>query len=391
MDQPTPTPTRDPLEGLRFTFKSDETFVEPPPPEPDAPDNEAEPGARQPVHFGETPMTDPRSLGSSVLVHLLLLSIASLAVLNVATSREQAGPTSLVGELEPVDNRAQKNKNSSSGVGGGGSPGEIGGLGSIAFVAPPAESVAQKIVRDPTADALLSDILPSTTSKQAELLDHALPGPQTTGVGLVPGSGKGGGGGSGGGSGGGVGRGIGPGTEFFGAREHGHSFAYVIDCSGSMATRSSLDVAKRELLASLNQLPPDARFSVIFYNLRVRVFTDPQGNQGMMPATTSNKARVEAQLRAVGPDGGTDHMLALRTALGLRPEVVFFLTDADLMTNGDVDQILAEAAGSRIQAVEFGRGTDLGMDTPLRRMAGASGGTYRYIDVTSFPRSAAGY
>ena len=201
----------------------------------------------------------------------------------------------------------------------------------------------------------------------------------------------GGGGGSGGGSGGGVGRGIGPGTEFFGTREHGRSFAYVIDCSGSMATRNSLEVAKRELLASLNVLPPDARFSVIFYNLKVRVFTDPGGQQGLMPATSANKARVQNQLRTVGPDGGTDHMLALRTALGLKPEVVFFLTDADLMSNNDVNEILAEAGGSRIQAVEFGRGSDLGMETPLRRLATTTGGTYRYIDVTNFPRSASGY
>ena len=71
--------------------------------------------------------------------------------------------------------------------------------------------------------------------------------------------------------------------------------------------------------------------------------------------------------------------------------MIFFLTDADYMTNGDVNQILAEAGTTRIQAVEFGRGNDLGMETPLRRMATATGGTYRYIDVTSFPKSAAGY
>jgi hypothetical protein len=188
-----------------------------------------------------------------------------------------------------------------------------------------------------------------------------------------------------------VGRGIGPGTEFFGAREHGRSFAYVIDCSGSMATRNSLEVAKRELLASLNQLPPDTLFSVIFYNLQAIVFSDPSGQQGMMPATSGNKSRVLTQLQKVAANGGTDHMLALRTALGLKPEVVFFLTDADLMTNNDVDDILAEARGSRIQAVEFGRGTDLGLETPLRRLATTTGGTYRYIDVTKFPRSAGGF
>jgi hypothetical protein len=80
-------------------------------------------------------------------------------------------------------------------------------------------------------------------------------------------------------------------------------------------------------------------------------------------------------------------MLALRTALGLKPEVVFFLTDADLMTNNDVNEILAESGGSRIQAVEFGHGPDLGENTPLRRMATTTGGSYRYIDVTKFPRS----
>ena len=69
-----------------------------------------------------------------------------------------------------------------------------------------------------------------------------------------------------------------------------------------------------------------------------------------MPATTANKARVQAQLEAVSPLGGTDHMFALRDALKLKPEVIFFLTDADLMSNGDVDEILTEVGPTRIQA-----------------------------------------
>ena len=379
---------RDPIEGLRFTFESDEALRESSSGMDD--DLEGPFQARPHLHLGETPMTDPRSLGSSALVHTVLILVGSLTVLNVSLPRTaEERQTVMKGELEPVDNRVNSKK--SAGSGGGGSPGEIGGLGSVAFLAPPSPENPQASMPDRAADDLLSEILPSTAQKPADVIQRALPGPQTTGMGLVPGSGTGGGGGSGGGSGGGVGRGIGPGTEFFGAREHGRSFAYVIDCSGSMATRNSLEVAKRELLASLNVLPPDARFSVIFYNLRVRVFTDPGGQQGLMPATSVNKTRVQNQLRAVGPDGGTDHMLALRTALGLKPEVVFFLTDADLMSNNDVNEILAEAGGSRIQAVEFGRGSDLGMETPLRRLATTTGGTYRYIDVTSFPRSASGY
>ena len=59
-----------------------------------------------------------------------------------------------------------------------------------------------------------------------------------------------------------------------------------------MATRGSLDVAKRELINSLNQLPPDARFGVVFYNLHATVLSDPQGYKGLMPATAVNKSRV---------------------------------------------------------------------------------------------------
>jgi hypothetical protein len=266
----------------------------------------------------------------------------------------------------------------------------MGALGTLPLVATEGNT-AQEASRDPVADTLLAEILPSVQPKPDASRQHDLPGPQTTGQGLIPGSGSGGGGGVGGGSGGGAGRGIGPGTQFFGARDHAHSFAYVIDCSGSMATRNSLEVAKRELLASLSQLPPDVQFAVIFYNLQARMLTDPQGRRGLMAATTSNKARVQTQLATIASDGGTDHMLALRAALGLKPEVIFFLTDADLMTNSDVNEILAEVGVTRIQAVEFGRGTTLGQQTPLGRLATTTGGSYLYIDVSKFPRSELGF
>jgi hypothetical protein len=257
---------------------------------------------------------------------------------------------------------------------------------------PPADGIHPRgAARDPAADALLAEILPDSQLKPSDALERALPGPVTAGQGLIPGSGSGGGGGAGGGSGGGAGRAIGPGTQFFGARDHGHSFAYVIDCSGSMAAHNSLDVAKREMLTSINQLPPDAQFAVIFYNLDAIALTDPQGRRGLMAATAANKARVQAQLARIPPFGGTDHMLALREALKLKPEVIFFLTDADLMTNSNVDEILAEVGPTRIQAVEFGEGTELGQRTPLGRLANTTGGAYLYVDVSKFPLSPAGF
>jgi len=341
-----------------------------------------------PIALGQTPLTDPRSLVSSTLFHVLLV-LASLTALNAALPIAQSSrPKALYGELDPVDNRAEIP--ASPGQGGGGL-GDIGGMSSLPFTPPANGTEPQGATRDPVADTLLAEILPSTRPKPSETLQRALPGPQTTGQGLIPGSGSGGGGGAGGGSGGGAGRGIGPGTQFFGARDHAHSFAYVIDCSGSMATRNSLDIAKREMFSSISQLPPDAQFAVIFYNHEARMLSDPLGQRGLMAATVTNKARVQTQLESISPLGGTDHMLALREALKLTPEVIFFLTDADMMTNGDVNEILAEVGSTRIQAVEFGLGTELGRRTPLGRLATTTGGSYLYIDVSRFPRSSAGY
>jgi len=308
--------------------------------------------------------------------HGVLLLVASLAALSAAVPSTPETSHPVRGELDPVDNREPDSA--------GGSPGELGGQGAIELTPSANGTASPGLARDPAADALLSEILPNPSLPEPAA--RALPGPQTTGLGVLPGPSTGGGGGSGGGSRGGIGRGVGPGTEFFGAKEHATSFAYVIDCSGSMATRNALNVAKRELLASLGQLSSNAQFAVVFYNLKATVFSDPQGNQGLMAATPVNKSRVRTQLDTVVPDGGTDHMLALRAALAIHPEVIFFLTDADLMTNTDASEILAEAGKTRIQAVEFGRGAELGGSGPLRRLASSTGGSYRYLDVTRFPK-----
>ena len=286
-------------------------------------------------------------------------------------------------ELGAVDNRAERPQVYGE---GGGSPGEIGGINKIPMSSPDNQTstAASPVTRRPTRCWRRS--CPSAQPRGPEMLQRALPGPQTTGEGIIPGSGMGGGGGSGGGTGTGIGRGIGPGTQFFGARDHAHSFAYVIDCSGSMAVHNSLTSPSANCSSSLNQLPPDAEFTVIFYSLVATMLTDTQGRRGMMTATAANKVRVQSQLTAIVPDGGTDHMAALSMAMALKPEVMFFLTDADLMTNGDVNEILAEIGKTRIQAVEFGRGPPLNERTPLHRLSNTTGGSYFYIDVSQFPR-----
>ena len=75
-----------------------------------------------------------------------------------------------------------------------------------------------------------------------------------------------------------------------------------------------------------------------------------------MTATAANKTRVRTQLATIIPTAGPTTWRPCALAMALKPEVIFFLTDADLMTNGDVNEILTEVGTARLQAVEFGRG-----------------------------------
>src|SRR5262249_4324573 len=158
------------------------------------------------------PLTDPRSVAGSLVVHGTLVALASLVAFSVVVPSAPEPPRALSGEIETVDNREPQE--------GGGSPGDLGGGGLVEVVPSADRTAAGGATRDPAADALLAEILPTPLSTDAQ---RALPGPQISGLGVLPGAGLGGGGGSGGGSGGGIGRGIGPGTEFFGAREHAGS------------------------------------------------------------------------------------------------------------------------------------------------------------------------
>ncbi len=322
-----------------------------------------------------SPLTDPRALVSSLVIHLALLTIASVLALQwrpLAQSRPRAGPCKANWSRPTTGPRPSL------------AAGARGNRMARRSPSPPIPGFPLLRLDDPAADALLSEILPTRDS--AEVSPETLPGPSTSRLGMATASGPGELGGQGGGSGGGTGTGDRPGTEFFGMRDKGGSFAYVIDCSGSMTARGSLDVAKRELLSSLAQISPDARFAVVFYNLDAQVFTDPAGRPGLMAANSTNKARVRTLLSTVRPDGGTDHMLALKTAFAFRPEVIFFLTDADLITRQDVAELLAEVGKTRIQAIEFGQVSGLGGSAPLKSLAKATGGSYRYIDVNTFAR-----
>jgi hypothetical protein len=81
-------------------------------------------------------------------------------------------------------------------------------------------------------------------------------------------------------------------------------------------------------------------------------------------------------------------MDALKLALSMRPDVIFFLTDADepRITNRELAEISSQNRGTTISTVEYGAGPRHAGRTFLEELAEQNGGQHRYVDVTQLPR-----
>ena len=175
-----------------------------------------------------------------------------------------------------------------------------------------------------------------------------------------------------------------PGTNgrtavFFQIATRARTIVYVIDRSASMGLNGYLAAAKRELLTSLAHLPASARFQIIAYNRTARPLR-MNGHSGLVFATSDNKRCAASLLEGIPAEGGTEHVQALREALALGPEVIFFLTDAaDLRA----EQIRAITSLNRgrciIHAVELGRTSAMSGDPPLYALAHENQGCYMCV------------
>jgi hypothetical protein len=197
---------------------------------------------------------------------------------------------------------------------------------------------------DAPADALNTDTpaeLPPYRVGELDLsaLDARTPGPGTgdaTGLGLGEGSlsllGTGGGAGEAGT--GGFGTGLGGGAQLgqagvWNVSVRANRIVYVIDYSGSVSV--AVDDLKRELKRSVGRLTPAQSFDVI-------MFYSVPGDRDEKVMTESFKPRLEPAERDVrqeffrwidrrAPRGETEPLEAMRRALALNPEAIFFFSD----------------------------------------------------------------
>jgi hypothetical protein len=160
---------------------------------------------------------------------------------------------------------------------------------------------------------------------------------------------------------------------FFGVQAQAKSIVYVIDRSASMGLEGRLRRATAEVAASLARLPANTRVQVIVYART----TEP-----MLPELAITPPRLiesaSARLLHLSAEGGTDHVRALKSALALNPEAVYFLTDEDELTPADVKAVCDYNRGrSAIHTICLV--DPAAANTPLQDLAKRNRGEFRVV------------
>ncbi len=179
-------------------------------------------------------------------------------------------------------------------------------------------------------------------------------------------------------------------TSVFGIEGTGSRFVYIFDRSSSMNGYGGLPMAnaKNELIKSLQNLGKAHQFQLIFYNETPMAYGQLSGAAGMLTGSDDNKKMAIGYVRRMIPDGGTVHLSAIRLGLGMAPDVIYFLTDADEpgVTGKELEDLVDRAArnGTVIHTIQFGTESSSGGNSWMAQLAQATGGKYRYLDVTTF-------
>ncbi|MBL8795852.1 MAG: VWA domain-containing protein [Planctomycetia bacterium] len=173
--------------------------------------------------------------------------------------------------------------------------------------------------------------------------------------------------------------GTGAASPLFPVPAEARSVVYVLDSSGSMGQQGRLALAEQEVLRSVGRLSAAVRFQIIAYNRQLKFLA---GSGGLLPAEFDRLHEVKGRLSQLTPEGGTDHFRALRQALLLRPEVIFFLTDADDLKPEDVRALTQLNQGkTAIHVVELNLANRDREDLPMHRLARENRGKYRAVEM----------
>lgn len=130
----------------------------------------------------------------------------------------------------------------------------------------------------------------------------------------------------------------------------GNKFAYVVDFSGSIIVAE--DDLKRELKRSIGALKPTMEFAVLVFFSRVGPQRDEFVTEAFAPtliaADADSRRRFFDWLDRKKPMGSTEPLAAMKRALALKPDAVFFFSDG-YFDDKVVDEIARANEGRRTQ------------------------------------------
>jgi hypothetical protein len=166
---------------------------------------------------------------------------------------------------------------------------------------------------------------------------------------------------------------------------HGHSFVFVIDRSQSMGSQglNAIAAAEVELLSALSKLQSNHSFQVVAYNQSPAYFAERK----LVPVSDDSLAACRLFLQNLAAFGATDHERAIMSALQLKPDVLYLLTDGDPALNAAQRKRIREETKGRttVSCIQFGRGGPSNDATrnALHALARDNGGTYTFVDVNA--------
>jgi hypothetical protein len=167
------------------------------------------------------------------------------------------------------------------------------------------------------------------------------------------------------------------------APTRGHSFVFLIDRSHSMGSEGlgAIAAAQAELLAALEKLESNHSFQIVAYNQSPTYLR----SRKLIPVDDDSRQAGRDFLATLAAFGATDHERAIISAMQLKPDVMYLLTDGDpVLTAGQRKRIREESGGrTTICCIQFGRirPDDEATRTALEALARENRGSYAFIDM----------
>ena len=162
---------------------------------------------------------------------------------------------------------------------------------------------------------------------------------------------------------------------FFGVKAEGMSFVFVVDYSGSMQGYR-FSRARTELIRALGDFQPHQKFFVIFYNHRAQPMYVSGKRMRLMPASRTTLRRTRRWIDKQNAHGGTYPDVALKMALDMKPDVIFFLSDGEFPRTARTVAKEANKHGTIIHTIAFEFD---GGQLVLKGIAEDNHGRYRFV------------